>query len=260
MTLHKIQHPSLKNQDINYGFFTRNSGVSKYPFNSLNCSFNVNDKENDVKKNIKLVCQELKLKKLVKLNQIHSSEVIIIDNHNIHNSILNGDGLVTNLKGIGLSILGADCAPILFYDNMSKTIGACHAGWRGAVGDIVENTIISMENIGADRHNIIAIIGPTIQKQSYEIKENVAKIVKDSFFFKQNHSILYHIKNDRYLFDLPLLLRMSLLSFGINKINDVNIDTYEKNNLFFSHRYSSHKNFPKAGITGRHISVIGILK
>ena len=260
MTLCKIQHPSLNNEYVSYGFFTRNCGVSKHPFNSLNCSFNVNDEENNVKENLRLVCQKLRLKKLVKLNQLHSSEVITINNHNKHSSLLKGDGLVTNLKGIGLSILGADCAPILFYDNKSKTIGACHAGWRGAIGDIVENTVISMENIGANRDNIIAIIGPTIQKQSYEIKEDVAKIVKNSFYFKNNHPILFHIKNDKYLFDLPLLLKLNLKSCGINDINDVNINTYEKNNLFFSHRYSSHKNFPKIGITGRNISVIGIIK
>ena len=192
--------------------------------------------------------------------QLFASDVIIIDKHNKNNSSFSGDGLVTNLTGIGLSILGADCAPILFYDNKTKTIGACHAGWRGAIDNIIESTIISMENIGANRENIIAIIGPTIQKQSYEIKEDVAQIVKDSSYFKKNNSILLHIKSDRYLFDLPLLLKESLKSFSISKVNDVNINTYENNNLFFSHRYSSHKNFPKVGITGRHISVIGILK
>ena len=260
MTLRKIQHPSLNNEHISYGFFTRNCGVSKYPFNSLNCSFNVNDEENDVKTNLTLVSQELRLKKLIKLNQIHSSEVIIIDNHNKHNSILIGDGLVTNLKGIGLSILGADCAPILFYDNKSKTIGACHAGWRGAIDNIIESTIISMEKIGANKENIIAIIGPTIQKQSYEIREDVAKIVRDSFYFQKNNSILFHIESDRYLFDLPLLLKENLNLCGIDKVNDVNINTYENNNLFFSHRYTSHKNSPKISVTGRHISVIGIIK
>lgn len=260
MTLHKIQHPSLQDQCISYGFFTRNGGVSKQPFNSLNCSFNVNDNESDVKENLKKVCQELRLKQIVKLNQIHSSEVHIINIHNKHYSILSGDGLVTNLTGIGLSILGADCAPILFYDYKSKTIGACHAGWRGAIDNIIEATIIGMEDIGANRKNIIAIIGPTIQKQSYEIKEDVAKIVKDSLSFKKNNSILFHIESDRYLFDLPTLLKENLKSCGINKIDDVKINTYECTNLFFSHRYSTHKNFPKIGVTGRHISVIGIIK
>ena len=131
------------------------------------------------------------------------------------------DGLVTNLKGIGLSILGADCAPILFYDNALKIIGACHAGWRGAVNNIIETTVTKMENIGSKRNNITAIIGPTIHKNSYEIKEDVATIVKSSLFYKENISILFNRKKDEYLFDLPLLLKESLKLSKIKKIGDV---------------------------------------
>ena len=259
MPIKKIQHINLENKRLSYGFFTRNGGVSEYPFNSLNCSFNVNDNKNNVKENIRLVSHELRLKKIIKLNQIHSSNVLIINNQNKKRNSLNADGLVTNLTGIGLSILGADCAPILFYDDKSKTIGACHAGWRGAIDNIVEATIISMVKIGASRNNIIAVIGPTIQKQSYEIKDDVAKIVKQSLSFKRNNSILSQMNNNKYLFDLPLLLKESLKISKINKIGDININTYD-NNLFFSHRYSSHQNSSKAGMTGRHISVIGILE
>ena len=259
MPIQKIQHIDLENECLSYGFFTRNGGVSKYPFNSLNCSFNVNDNKDNVKENLRLVSHELKLKKIIKLNQIHSSNVLIINNQNKLGNSLNADGLVTNLTGIGLSILGADCAPILFYDDQSKTIGACHAGWRGAIDNIIEATIISMEKIGASRKNIIAVIGPTIQKQSYEIKDDVAKIVKQSLSFRRNNSILSQMNNNKYLFDLPLLLKESLKISKINKIGDININTYD-NNLFFSHRYSSHQNSSKAGMTGRHISVIGILE
>ena len=259
MPIKKIQHINLENKRLSYGFFTRNGGVSEYPFNSLNCSFNVNDNKNNVKENLRLVSHELRLKKIIKLNQIHSSNVLIINNQNKERSSLYADGLVTNLTGIGLSILGADCAPILFYDDKSKTIGACHAGWRGAINNIVEATIISMVKNGASRNNIIAVIGPTIQKQSYEIKDDVAKIVKQSLSFKRNNSILSQMNNNKYLFDLPLLLKESLKISKINKIGDININTYD-NNLFFSHRYSSHQNSSKVGMTGRHISVIGILK
>ncbi len=259
MPIQKIQHINLENQCLSYGFFTRNGGVSKYPFNSLNCSFKVNDNKNNVKENLRLVSHELRLKKIIKLNQMHSSKVLIINTQNKQSSFLNADGLVTNLTGIGLSILGADCAPILFYDDKSKTVGACHAGWRGAIDNIVESTIISMEKIGAHRKNIIAVIGPTIQKQSYEIKEDVAKVVKESISFKRNNSILSQMNNNKYLFDLPLLLKESLKISQINKVGDININTYN-NNLFFSHRYSSHQNPSRVGITGRHISVIGILK
>jgi len=158
-----------------------------------------------------------------------------------------------------LSILGADCAPILFYDQKSKTIGACHAGWRGAINNIIEATISKMEAIGALRSRITAIIGPAIQKNSYEIEEDVAKMVRSCSFFKENETILSHNKPNKYLFDLPLLLKQSLKSAMIQNIGDVKIDTYKNNDLFFSHRRSTHKNLKYIQKTGRQISVIGIL-
>ena len=78
MSIKKILHPKLEFSDITYGFFTRNGGYSKSPYNSLNCSFNVEDNESDVKKNLKLVCNELKLQRLIRLNQIHSSRVFLV--------------------------------------------------------------------------------------------------------------------------------------------------------------------------------------
>ena len=259
MTVKKILHPKLEFKDVSYGFFTRKGGFSKPPYDSLNCSLNVEDNEDDVLENLKLVCNQLKFEKLIKLNQIHSSNVFVVnDKFNEINNI-QADGLVTKLKGVGLSILGADCAPILFYDKNAKIIGACHAGWRGAVNDIVGATVDSMEELGANRNDIVSIIGPTIQKESYEIKNDVAKIVKKSKFYKQNPSILFHMEDDKYLFDLPLLLKESLKYSEIYNIGDININTYEKSNLFFSHRKTTHKNFPKQGKTGRHISVIGLV-
>ena len=147
MTINKILHPKLEFSNITHGFFTRKGGYSKSPYNSLNCSFNVEDNESDVKKNLTLICNELKLEKLIKLNQIHSSKVFVVNNKDDQTSDIRADGLVTKLKGIGLSVLGADCAPILFYDKISKIIGACHAGWRGAINGIVEATITSMVHL-----------------------------------------------------------------------------------------------------------------
>ena len=183
MTINKILHPKLEFSDITHGFFTRKGGYSKSPYNSLNCSFNVEDNESDVKKNLTLICNELKLEKLIKLNQIHSSKVIVVKNKDDKISNIEADGLVTKLKGVGLSVLGADCAPILFYDKISKIIGACHAGWRGVIKEL-ESTITNMESLGANRNNIISVIGPTIHKNSYEIKKDVALIVKKLNFIK----------------------------------------------------------------------------
>ena len=259
MAIKKILHPKMEFEDVSYGFFTRKGGYSKSPYDTLNCSFNVEDDEDDVEKKLKLVCKQLKLEKLIKLNQMHSSKVFVVHNKQTEINNIQADGLVTKLKGVGLSILGADCAPILFYDKNSKIIGACHAGWRGAINGIVGATVDSMESLGAMRNDIVSIIGPTIHKESYEIKNDVAQMVKESEFYKINHSILFHIKEDKYLFDLPLLLKESLKHSKINKIGDVNINTYEKSNLFFSHRKSTHKNFPKQAKTGRHVSVIGLV-
>ena len=259
MTIKKILHPKLKFDDLTYGFFTRKGGCSKSPYDSLNCSVYVEDNENNVKKNLILVCNELKLGKLIRLNQIHSSKVLVINSEYDKITDINADGLVTKLKDIGLSVLGADCAPILFYDKISKIIGACHAGWRGSINGIIETTVSNMESLGAKRNNIISIIGPTIHKESYEIKKDVALIVKETKFYKKNHSILFQVNDDKYLFDLPLLIKESLKYSGINNFGDINMNTYEKSNLFFSHRKSSHKNFPKQGKTGRHISVIGLI-
>ena len=259
MTIKKIFHPKLEFSDITHGFFTRKGGYSKSPYNSLNCSFNVEDNESDVKKNLTSICNELKLGKLIRLNQIHSSKVLVINSEYDKITNINADGLVTKLKDVGLSVLGADCAQILFYDKISKIIGACHAGWRGAIKGIIEATITNMETLGAKRDDIVSVIGPTIHKESYEIKKDLALIVKETKFYKNNRSILLQVNQDKYLFDLPLLIKESLKFSKINNFGDIDINTYEKSDLFFSHRKSTHENFPKQGKTGRHISVIGLI-
>ena len=257
MTLKKIQHPMLKCNKLTYGFFTRSGGVSIEPYKSLNCGFNNEDNKINVKKNIEIVRQNLNLNKIIKLDQVHSSKVITIDNYNEIYDFKKADGMVTNLSGIGLSIIGADCAPILFYDENSKTIGACHAGWRGATNNIIEATVSKMEAIGALRSRIVAIIGPAIQKDSYEIEEDVANIIQSCTFFDKKETILSKKKLNKYLFDLPLLLKICLKSARINSIGDVKMDTYNNEALFFSHRRVSHKNLTEVKKTGRQISVIG---
>ena len=259
MAIKKILHPKLEFNDLSYGFFTRRGGYSRPPYDSLNCSFNVEDTQDDVLENLKLVCNQLKLEKLIKLNQTHSSKVFVVHNRDVQTNNIQADGLVTKLKGVGLSILGADCAPILFYDKTSKIIGACHAGWRGAINGIIESTIRNMVNLGAKRNDIVSIIGPTIHKESYEIKKDVALLVKKTEFYKQNQTVLFKVNEDKYLFDLPLLIKEIFKFSKINNFGDIYMNTYEKSNLFFSHRKSSHKNFPKRGKTGRHISVIGLI-
>ena len=120
-------------------------------------------------------------------------------------------------------------------------------------------TCFLSKNLGAKRKDIVCVIGPTIHKESYEIKKDVAHLVKETEFYKQNHSMLFEISENKYLFDLPLIIKESLKFSKIKNFGDIYMNTYEKSNLFFSHRKSSHKNFPNQGKTGRHISVIGLI-
>ena len=260
MKIKKIQHSLITDSSISYGFFTRIGGKSISPYDSLNCGFNSGDDKFNVIKNIEIVRKDLKLSKMIMLNQIHSSNIITIDHNKDNYDFHKADGMVTNLSGLGLSIMGADCAPILFYDDISQTIGACHAGWRGTINNIVEVTISKMEAIGAKRKRIIAIIGPAIQKRSYEIREDVAKIIKQFSFYEPSNDILYSIENNKYLFDIPLLLKQCLKYSKIDKIGDTKLDTYQNNDLFFSHRRTTHESTFKENNTGRQISVIGISK
>ncbi len=256
-----ITHSFLNLKNIVHGFFSAQGGVSKKPYFSLNCSFNNKDERKNVIKNLEIVKQKLKIKHLLKINQIHSSKVMTIESIKKFNTEFEGDGLVTNLKNVGISILTADCCPILFYDKKNKVIAACHAGWRGAVNGIVEKTINSMENIGANKEYIVAVTGPTIQKYSYEIGDDVCNIIKKSDIFKKD--IITNLNNGKYLFDLPLFIYEKLHSSGIRKIGNVNIDTYS-NKLYFSHRRKSHeilnsKKNNKNILTGRQISIIGLI-
>ena len=114
-----------------------------------------------------------------------------------------------------------------------------------------------MEAIGAKRKRIIAIIGPAIQKKSYEIGEDVAKIIKQFSFYEPSNDILYSIENNKYLFDLPLLLKQSLKYSKIDQVGDTKLDTYQNNDLFFSHRRTTHESDLKESKTGRQISLVG---
>lgn len=240
---------------IKYHFFSAKYGVSKYPYEALNCGLNTADIPRDVKQNRSLVKKKIGFENLFFLEQMHSNKVITLKSKKCLKSNYQGDGIVTKLTDVGLSILTADCAPIFFFDDVSKTVGACHAGWKGALNGILENTIHDMLQLGSLKQNIHVLIGPTIHKNSYQIRNDLESIIKKTDIFSLDKKIL--VKRGKVLiFDLPLFIKNKLLLNGINKINDVNIDTYINKN-YFSHRRCMHN---KIGLTGRQVSIIGLIK
>lgn len=185
--------------------------------------------------------------------QKHTSDVVIAT-EKFEENLPIADAVVTNKIGLMIGVQTADCSPILFCDPVKKIIGACHAGWKGATENVIENTIKEMEKLGAIKQNILAGIGPMISQESYEIDEPVYSQVKDKKFFKNNGK-------GKWLFDLRGMIIEKLKQNGIEKIEISQRNTYLDSNCF-SYRRETH-NFPKLSalekLNGKRIySIIGM--
>lgn len=189
-------------------------------------------------------------------HQVHSPDVVVVTE--AWDDAAEGrpvaDAVVTATPGIVLGIVTADCGPILFADREAGVIGAAHAGWRGAVDGVLENTIAAMEALGARRSCIAAVLGPTIAQASYEVDAPFrARFPADAEqFFAPAPD---REGTQRWHFDLPGFIMARLAAAGLSKIADTGRDT-------FSHvvRYHSHRRATQAGEAnyGRQISMIAL--
>lgn len=227
-----------------HGFFTRGGGVSTGIYGSLNCGPGSDDDPAHVVENRARALNPLsETADLIGLHQIHSNIVHIIDAP----LRLEGDGFVTNRPGLALSILTADCAPLLFADPQAGVIGAAHAGWKGAATGIIENTVQKMCDLGAERSRITAAIGPCIAQPSYEVGPEFYDKINDSRFFTPSN------KNGHHQFDLPGYILAQLHKSGLTKIDHIARDTYCQEQDFFSYRRTTHRG---ENDYGRQISII----
>ena len=243
---------NLKN--VEHCFFSRLGGVSINNYQSLNCGNGSNDHKKFIKQNRKVVSNYFNLgsNQLITLYQTHSNKVGILNSNNIKKIRMN-DGIVTKQKNMILGILTADCAPVLFYDSGKKIIGACHAGWKGALTGIIQNTISAMQNLGSNLIDIKCSIGPCIAKTSYEVKNDFYNVFMNSDTKNANHFI--KIDKEKYSFDLRGYIVQQLENNHITNISSVNLDTYANDELFYSYRRSIHR---KECDYGRMISTIVI--
>ena len=186
---------------------------------------------------------------LVSLHQVHSATAIPVDGPLTEKP--RADGLVTKTPGIALSVLSADCQPVLFADPQAGVIGAAHAGWRGALDGILEATVDAMAQLGATPGNITAIIGPAISQRAYEVGPEFL----DSFMDSDPAFARYFIngKGDRMLFDLP--------GFGLNRLRAAGVGhaewtrhcTFSDPERFYSYRRTTQT---KEADYGRLIAAI----
>ena len=135
-----------KFKNIQHCFFSRKNGYSKDLYLSLNCGLGSSDKKENILKNLNLVSRKIGCKDeaLITLNQIHSNKVVYFENENSIKNKLDGDAIVTKIANVAISILTADCAPILLYDHSKKIIGCIHSGWRGALNGVIKNLILKL--------------------------------------------------------------------------------------------------------------------
>jgi YfiH family protein len=237
-----------------HGFFTRAGGVSTGIYESLNCGSGSRDDGQAVHENRARVAHALGQEiELVTQSQIHSA--IVHEIADVPGPPRDGDGMVTTRPGVALGILTADCAPVLLADARAKVIGAAHAGWRGAFGGVLENTIAAMEQLGAARAHIHAAIGPAISQANYEVDS----AFRDRFAVQDADNAAFFVSGrdaTHFQFDLKAYAAERLRKAGVGAVDILPACTYPRENGFFSFRRASHLGQPDYG---RQISAITLL-
>jgi polyphenol oxidase len=234
--------PYLSNTPkIVHGFFGRAGGVSKGIFASLNCGPGSGDARDDVMENRRRVAETLAPgAELLTLYQIHSGEAVgVTAPWNIGEGP-KADAMATNVPGLALGILTADCAPVLFADAEAGVIGAAHAGWKGALGGVTDSAIAAMEALGARRERIAAAIGPCISQANYETGPEFRERFPKEFF------------QDRH-FDLEAYVAERLAAAHIQNVARLAACTYAREADFFSFRRATHRG---EADYGRQVSAI----
>jgi len=241
---------------VRHGFFTRQGGHSRGLYASLNCGFGSSDDPDVVTENRAIVAGELGIgrSRLMTVWQWHSADVHVAKGPW---DVLNppkADAMVTDVPGLALGALTADCTPVLFADRERPVVGVAHAGWKGALAGVIAATLEAMERLGAARERTAAVIGPTISQANYEVgPEFQARFVAADPAYARFFSLSE--RADHFMFDLPGFVRAELERSGLVSIDDVALCTYGEEACFFSYRRATHEGEPDYG---RQISAIAI--
>lgn len=226
---------------------TRNGGVSKGDYASMNCTPYTGDDTEAVQRNQQLLCTALHIEKeqLIIPYQTHSVNALVIDKEFLQQNaekrneqLQNIDALITQEKGVCLCVSTADCAPILLYDRKQQVIAAIHAGWRGSVNYIVRNTLEQMQRLyNTQGEDIFAAIGPCIGFDAFEVGDEVYDA------FKQNDFPMEYIsgwkpETHKWHIDLQMANSVQLIDFGVptEQIDICDICTFTHYEKFFSAR------------------------
>ena len=238
MTLKRIESPNLAN--INHGFYTRLGGASSGIFSGLNCGIGSSDQREIVEINRARVAEDMggNTSNLIALHQFHSAQVVTVDDTFADRP--HADGVVSNRKGDILTILTADCQPVLFHDPDADVIGACHAGWKGALAGVIGAMVEAMIALGAKRENINAAIGPCISQSAYEVGAEF----RDQFVSHDptfENFFIAGAQEGKFQFDLPAFGLHTLRNEAIKSAHWIHECTYSNEEYYYSYRRTTHR-------------------
>ena len=230
------QFPWLMN-----AFSTRLGGVSPGPFKGMNLSFTQGDEDKNVYENYRLFAEAagFRSEQIVMSEQTHTTNVVLVTKADCGRGITRPkdwtdvDGMITNEPGVVLSTSYADCVPLYFVDPVRKAIGSSHSGWKGTAGRMGEMTVRAMKKaFGTEAKDLIAVIGPSVCQDCYEVSEDVALQFPECCYYRK--------ENGKYQLDLALANFMILRESGIpeDRIFRPELCTVCNKDFLFSHRAS----------------------
>lgn len=231
---------------VKQGFSTKLGGVSKGDCAAMNISTTRGDDPEAVNENRRRLAAAIGVeeRKMVYTNQTHTTNVAVVDETNYGKTMLETDGMITNVPGLCLVTFYADCVPLYFVDPVKRVIGLSHSGWRGTVHKMAIATVRTMqETFGCDPADIRSVVGPSICQECYEVSEDVIDEFRANYKKTDWDSLFYRKENGKYQLDLWRANEINLLDAGVKAehMAVTNVCTCCNHELLFSHRYTKGK-------------------
>jgi YfiH family protein len=240
--------------DVPHGFLGRRGGVSGGELEGLNVGYGSNDDRSAIGENRRrAIGALLPGAELATVHQVHSSAVVHADRGWPQDLRPHADAMVSDRPGLLVGFLPAYGGRVLLADPEAGVIGAAHAGWRGALAGVTDETVAAMEHLGARRERIVAAVGPCIAQPSYEVDERF----RDRFLLQEPGSERFFAESatGKPHFDLPAYVRHRLLAAGVGVVESLQLDTYAEPSRFYSYRRATHRG---EADYGRQLSAIGL--
>jgi YfiH family protein len=240
---------------IRHAFFTRQGGVSRGLYESLNAGVGSADDPAKVAENRARMATAVGVapERLLTAYQVHSPDVVVAETPWTNKARPRADAIVTRVPGLAIGVSTADCGPVLFADPRAGVIGAAHAGWRGALSGVLESAIVAMEGLGAERSRMVAAIGPMISQQNYEVGNELVEQFTEAD--PGNARFFAAGRAGHAQFDLPGFIAARLARSGITQVENLDVCTYADPRLFYSFRRATHRAEPDYG---RHVNAIAL--